>query len=82
MLRQEQLLAGGQLRQETLLWAGWGQKPASPALAAEDDVSLFFRTDATGLVGALAQFAHLTADAIVSGSATSHTAPTDHADSE
>uniref|UniRef100_A0A7M4G2C6 Huntingtin interacting protein 1 related n=1 Tax=Crocodylus porosus TaxID=8502 RepID=A0A7M4G2C6_CROPO len=37
-------------------------------------------TDATGLVGALAQFAHLTADTIVSGSATSHTAPTDHAD--
>ncbi|XP_019362713.1 PREDICTED: huntingtin-interacting protein 1-related protein [Gavialis gangeticus] len=37
-------------------------------------------TDAAGLVGALAQFAHLTADTIVSGSATSHTAPTDHAD--
>ncbi|KAJ6656708.1 hypothetical protein lerEdw1_003595 [Lerista edwardsae] len=36
--------------------------------------------DATGLVGALAQFAHLTADAIVNGSATSHLAPTDHAD--
>uniref|UniRef100_A0A8C8RE38 I/LWEQ domain-containing protein n=1 Tax=Pelusios castaneus TaxID=367368 RepID=A0A8C8RE38_9SAUR len=36
--------------------------------------------DATELVGALAQFAHLTADAIVNGSATSHMAPTDHAD--
>ncbi|TFK14096.1 WD repeat-containing protein WRAP73 [Platysternon megacephalum] len=39
-------------------------------------------TDATGLVAALAQFAHLTADTIVNGSATSHLAPTDHADSE
>lgn len=38
--------------------------------------------DATGLVAALAQFAHLTADTIVNGSATSHMAPTDHADSE
>ncbi|XP_067395732.1 huntingtin-interacting protein 1-related protein isoform X3 [Emydura macquarii macquarii] len=37
-------------------------------------------TDATELVGALAQFAHLTADTIVNGSATSHLAPTDHAD--
>ncbi|XP_030073693.1 huntingtin-interacting protein 1-related protein [Microcaecilia unicolor] len=37
-------------------------------------------TDATGLVGALAQFAHLMADTIVNGSATSHMAPTDHAD--
>ncbi|XP_003222791.1 huntingtin-interacting protein 1-related protein [Anolis carolinensis] len=37
-------------------------------------------TDATGLVAALAQFAHLTADTIVNGSATSHLAPTDHAD--
>ncbi|XP_075754697.1 huntingtin-interacting protein 1-related protein isoform X2 [Pelodiscus sinensis] len=37
-------------------------------------------TDATGLVAALAQFAHLTADSIVNGSATSHMAPTDHAD--
>ncbi|XP_070806894.1 huntingtin-interacting protein 1-related protein [Pituophis catenifer annectens] len=36
--------------------------------------------DASGLVAALAQFAHLTADAIVNGSATSHLAPTDHAD--
>uniref|UniRef100_A0A8C5RJ99 I/LWEQ domain-containing protein n=1 Tax=Laticauda laticaudata TaxID=8630 RepID=A0A8C5RJ99_LATLA len=36
--------------------------------------------DATGLVAALAQFAHLMADAIVNGSATSHLAPTDHAD--
>ncbi|XP_063820635.1 huntingtin-interacting protein 1-related protein isoform X2 [Pseudophryne corroboree] len=37
-------------------------------------------TDASDLVGALAQFAHLTADTIVNGSATSHMAPTDHAD--
>lgn len=37
-------------------------------------------TDATGLVAALAQFSHLTADTIVNGSATSHMAPTDHAD--
>ncbi|XP_075033857.1 huntingtin-interacting protein 1-related protein [Mixophyes fleayi] len=37
-------------------------------------------TDASDLVGALAQFAHLTADTIVNGSATSHLAPTDHAD--
>ncbi|XP_074869100.1 huntingtin-interacting protein 1-related protein isoform X2 [Carettochelys insculpta] len=37
-------------------------------------------TDASGLVAALAQFAHLTADAIVNGSATSHMAPTDPAD--
>ncbi|XP_075424399.1 huntingtin-interacting protein 1-related protein isoform X2 [Ascaphus truei] len=37
-------------------------------------------TDASGLVGALAQFAHLTADTIINGSATSHTAPPDHAD--
>ncbi|XP_060106118.1 huntingtin-interacting protein 1-related protein [Heteronotia binoei] len=37
-------------------------------------------TDVSGLVGALAQFAHLTADTIVNGSATSHLAPTDHAD--
>ncbi|XP_053136270.1 huntingtin-interacting protein 1-related protein isoform X2 [Hemicordylus capensis] len=36
--------------------------------------------DATGLVSALAQFAHLTADSIINGSATSHLAPTDHAD--
>ncbi|XP_027507875.1 huntingtin-interacting protein 1-related protein [Corapipo altera] len=36
--------------------------------------------DAAGLVGALALFAHLTADTIVNGSATSHMAPTDHAD--
>uniref|UniRef100_A0A098LY23 Huntingtin-interacting protein 1-related protein n=1 Tax=Hypsiglena sp. JMG-2014 TaxID=1550645 RepID=A0A098LY23_9SAUR len=36
--------------------------------------------DASGLVAALTQFAHLTADAIVNGSATSHLAPTDHAD--
>ncbi|XP_015273136.1 PREDICTED: huntingtin-interacting protein 1-related protein [Gekko japonicus] len=37
-------------------------------------------TDVSGLVGALAQFAHLTADTIVNGSATSHLAPTDPAD--
>ncbi|NXY50473.1 HIP1R protein, partial [Ceuthmochares aereus] len=36
--------------------------------------------DAGGLVGALALFAHLTSDTIVNGSATSHLAPTDHAD--
>uniref|UniRef100_A0A8C7E7F0 Huntingtin-interacting protein 1-related protein n=1 Tax=Naja naja TaxID=35670 RepID=A0A8C7E7F0_NAJNA len=36
--------------------------------------------DASGLVATLAQFAHLMADAIVNGSATSHLAPTDHAD--
>ncbi|XP_077164615.1 huntingtin-interacting protein 1-related protein isoform X1 [Paroedura picta] len=36
--------------------------------------------DVSGLVGALAQFAHRTADTIVNGSATSHLAPTDHAD--
>ncbi|XP_074966686.1 huntingtin-interacting protein 1-related protein [Phalacrocorax aristotelis] len=36
--------------------------------------------DAAGLVGALALFAHLVADTIVNGSATSHLAPTDHAD--
>ncbi|XP_068100310.1 huntingtin-interacting protein 1-related protein [Hyperolius riggenbachi] len=37
-------------------------------------------TDASELVGALAQFAHLTADTIVNGSATSHLAPPDHGD--
>uniref|UniRef100_A0A672TXC5 Huntingtin-interacting protein 1-related protein n=1 Tax=Strigops habroptila TaxID=2489341 RepID=A0A672TXC5_STRHB len=37
-------------------------------------------SDAAGLVGALALFAHLMADTIVNGSATSHLAPTDHAD--
>ncbi|OXB64114.1 hypothetical protein ASZ78_002044 [Callipepla squamata] len=36
--------------------------------------------DAAALVGALALFAHMTADTIVNGSATSHLAPTDHAD--
>uniref|UniRef100_A0A8B9T7V9 Huntingtin-interacting protein 1-related protein n=1 Tax=Anas platyrhynchos TaxID=8839 RepID=A0A8B9T7V9_ANAPL len=36
--------------------------------------------DAAALVGALSLFAHLTADTIVNGSATSHLAPTDHAD--
>lgn len=33
-------------------------------------------------MGALSLFAHLTADTIVNGSATSHLAPTDHADRE
>ncbi|XP_069816966.1 huntingtin-interacting protein 1-related protein [Dendropsophus ebraccatus] len=37
-------------------------------------------TDASDLVGALAQFAHLAADTIVNGSATSHLAPPDHGD--
>uniref|UniRef100_A0A8C5P7G5 Huntingtin-interacting protein 1-related protein n=1 Tax=Leptobrachium leishanense TaxID=445787 RepID=A0A8C5P7G5_9ANUR len=37
-------------------------------------------TDASPLVGALAQFAHLTADTIINGSATSHLAPPDHGD--
>ncbi|XP_018412849.1 PREDICTED: huntingtin-interacting protein 1-related protein isoform X1 [Nanorana parkeri] len=37
-------------------------------------------TDASDLVGALAQFAHLTADTIVNGSATSHLAPPDQGD--
>eukprot|EP00061_Rhincodon_typus_P018379 g47531.t1 len=36
--------------------------------------------DASGLLKALTRFAHLTADTIVNGSATSHLAPTDHAD--
>ncbi|KAG8456061.1 hypothetical protein GDO86_002022 [Hymenochirus boettgeri] len=36
--------------------------------------------DASDLVGALSQFAHLTADTIINGSATSHLAPPDHAD--
>lgn len=39
-----------------------------------------FMADAAALVGALALFAHLTADTIVNGSATSHLAPTDNAD--
>lgn len=43
---------------------------------------MLFLADAAGLVGALALFAHLTADTIVNGSATSHLAPTDHADRE
>uniref|UniRef100_A0A5F8G3F0 Huntingtin interacting protein 1 related n=1 Tax=Monodelphis domestica TaxID=13616 RepID=A0A5F8G3F0_MONDO len=37
-------------------------------------------TDSSALVAALAQFSHLAADTIVNGSATSHLAPTDHAD--
>ncbi|XP_078083172.1 huntingtin-interacting protein 1-related protein-like isoform X1 [Mustelus asterias] len=36
--------------------------------------------DASSLLQALTRFAHLTADTIVNGSATSHLAPTDHAD--
>lgn len=51
-----------------------------PGLAAPDHILL--PADAAGLVGALALFAHLTADTIVNGSATSHLAPTDHADRE
>lgn len=51
-----------------------------PGLAAPDPVLSL--ADAAGLVGALALFAHLTADTIVNGSATSHLAPTDHADRE
>ncbi|KAB1255602.1 Huntingtin-interacting protein 1-related protein [Camelus dromedarius] len=38
------------------------------------------RADASALVAALTQFAHLAADTIVHGSATSHLAPTDPAD--
>ncbi|KAG8597599.1 hypothetical protein GDO81_002336 [Engystomops pustulosus] len=37
-------------------------------------------TDASDFVGSLAQFAHLAADTIVNGSATSHLAPPDHGD--
>lgn len=37
-------------------------------------------SDAGGLLRALTQFSHLTADTIVNGSATAHMAPTDHAD--
>ncbi|KAJ8338641.1 hypothetical protein SKAU_G00354270 [Synaphobranchus kaupii] len=36
--------------------------------------------DSSGLLRALTQFSHLTADTIVNGSATAHMAPTDHAD--
>ncbi|XP_063050834.1 huntingtin interacting protein 1 related b [Engraulis encrasicolus] len=36
--------------------------------------------DASGLLRALTQFSHLTADTIINGSATAHMAPTDHAD--
>ncbi|XP_043924850.1 huntingtin-interacting protein 1-related protein isoform X2 [Protopterus annectens] len=38
------------------------------------------KSDASGLIAALAQFSHLTADTVVNGSATSHTAATDQAD--
>lgn len=51
-----------------------------PRPAAPDHVLSW--ADAAGLVGALALFAHLMADTIVNGSATSHLAPTDHADRE
>lgn len=37
-------------------------------------------SDAGGLLRALTQFSHVTADTIVNGSATAHMAPTDHAD--
>ena len=37
-------------------------------------------SDAGALVRALTQFSHLTADTIVNGSATAHSAPVDHAD--
>ncbi|XP_030593965.1 huntingtin interacting protein 1 related b isoform X1 [Archocentrus centrarchus] len=37
-------------------------------------------SDAGGLLRALTQFSHLTADTIINGSATAHMAPTDHAD--
>ncbi|KAJ3604835.1 hypothetical protein NHX12_026887 [Muraenolepis orangiensis] len=36
--------------------------------------------DASGLLRAVTQFSHLAADTIVTGAATSHSAPTDHAD--
>lgn len=51
-----------------------------PGLSVPDHILSL--ADAAGLVGALALFAHLTADTIVNGSATSHLAPTDHADRE
>ncbi|KAK7895499.1 hypothetical protein WMY93_020824 [Mugilogobius chulae] len=38
------------------------------------------RNDASGLLRAVTQFSHLAADTIVNGAATSHSAPTDHAD--
>ncbi|KAJ4925913.1 hypothetical protein JOQ06_008099, partial [Pogonophryne albipinna] len=38
------------------------------------------RNDASGLLRAVTQFSHLTADTIVNGAATSHSAPTDQAD--
>ncbi|CAL8340513.1 unnamed protein product [Arctogadus glacialis] len=37
-------------------------------------------SDASGLLRAVTQFSHLAADTIVNGAATSHSAPTDHAD--
>ncbi|KAJ8395630.1 hypothetical protein AAFF_G00031110 [Aldrovandia affinis] len=36
--------------------------------------------DASGLLRAVTQFSHMAADTIINGSATAHTAPTDHAD--
>uniref|UniRef100_A0A8B9NCY4 Huntingtin interacting protein 1 related n=1 Tax=Accipiter nisus TaxID=211598 RepID=A0A8B9NCY4_9AVES len=55
-----------------------GAASSAPGLAAPNCV--LSPADAAGLVGALALFAHLMADTIVNGSATSHLAPTDHAD--
>ncbi|XP_006865544.1 PREDICTED: huntingtin-interacting protein 1-related protein [Chrysochloris asiatica] len=61
----------------------------SRAQAALDTVSaleeghahyLACTSDASALVAALTRFSHLAADTIINGSATSHLAPTDHAD--
>ncbi|XP_049721073.1 huntingtin-interacting protein 1-related protein [Elephas maximus indicus] len=61
----------------------------SRAQAALDTVSalenghaqyLASMSDASALVAALTRFSHLAADTIINGSATSHLAPTDHAD--
>lgn len=43
-------------------------------------VSFVFGSDAGNLVRALTKFSHLTADTIISGSATAHMAHTDNAD--
>ncbi len=43
-------------------------------------VSFVFGSDAGSLVRALTKFSHLTADTIISGSATANMAPTDDAD--
>nr|XP_010968005.1 huntingtin-interacting protein 1-related protein [Camelus bactrianus] len=53
---------------------------AVSALEKGHDQYLTSRADASALVAALTQFAHLAADTIVQGSATSHLAPTDPAD--